>query len=88
MKRSQIAVGLRVRLTGAFLRSTGQYLGSEGISRWTIVECKCSLCALGDYCAVNEPHLCQSDPTGYEDIPEAERPKWRHFNVVNLETCR
>lgn len=89
MKKGKAVPGMRVRLTGDFLRSTVQVAGGEGASRWTVVECGCPMCGRdGAFCAVNEPHLCQSDPTGYEDIPESMRPKWRHFNVGNLEACK
>jgi hypothetical protein len=81
--------GTRVRLTGIFLRNTGQMAGGEGSSRWTIVQCDCRLCrgntSGSAFVAVDEPHECQSNPKGYEDIPEAERPRWRHINVANLE---
>ena len=80
--------GSRVRLTGKFLRSTGQFLGSEGVSRWTVQDCDCPACRRGDLVAVNQPHRCQEDPSGYEDIPEDERPKWRHINVFNLEKTK
>lgn len=99
MKIEKAKPGTRVRLTGAFLRSTGQIAGGEGGKRWTVVECSCKLCQgnpgpkcqdKGAWCfvAVDEPHACQIDPTGYEDVPEAERPKFRHINANNLEACR
>ena len=84
----KITVGCRVRLTGDFLRNTGQVCGGEGQSKWNVVECDCGLCETGDYVAVNQPHICQSDPTGYEDLPVEKRPKYRHINIHNLETCR
>ena len=77
--------GTKVRLTGIFLRNTGQRVGGEGPQRWLTVACDCPSCKSGDFVAVNEPHLCQTDPRGYEDIPPEERPKWRHFNAANLE---
>ncbi len=77
--------GSKVRLTGIFLRNTGQIAGGEGQSRWLTVECPCRLCEKGDFVAVNEPHLCQEDPRGFEDIAPEDRPKWRHINAANLE---
>ena len=92
MKPGKAIPGMRVRFTGAFLRSTGQVAGGEGAKRWTVVACACKLCQGNDkswsYVAVDEPHLCQLDPTGYEDVPESERPKHRHINVANIEACR
>jgi hypothetical protein len=46
--------GDRVRLTGAFLRSTGQHTGPEGLSRWRVVQCDCGLCRRGGFTAVDE----------------------------------
>lgn len=34
------AAGTKVRLTGKFLAQTGQQRGSEGMGRWTVIECK------------------------------------------------
>ena len=33
--------GTRVRLTGRFLKSTGQQAGDEGSKVWTVRACKC-----------------------------------------------
>lgn len=73
--------GTRVQLTGYFLACTGQYAGSDGASRWLVQECACALCRDG-FCAVNEPI---SNPEMYADVPEAQRPKWRHINLTNLQ---
>jgi hypothetical protein len=71
-------VGTRIRLTGDFLRNTGQMTGGEGQSRWLTVACECGLC-IGrhgsKFVAVNEPGI--DDPT---------RP--RHINLGNVEKCR
>ena len=61
--------GARVRLTGKFLRNTGQQIGAEGLSTWTVQACDCELCALGTYIASDQ----QS-----EGAP-------RHFHIANLE---
>lgn len=74
----------KVQLTGVFLANTGQRTGGEGQKKWRVVECACGLCAGGCFVAVNEPHHCQADPTGYEDIPIDARPKHRHINMGNL----
>jgi len=68
---AKFEIGDRVMLTAMFLRSTGQVVGGEGFSRWTVVGCDCASCATGRFVAVNEPSA--GDPT---------RP--RHFNVFNL----
>lgn len=66
--------GQRVRLTGDFLRNTGQIAGGEGQKRWTVQLCHCRLCD-GPFIAVNE--LSPSDPS-----------RARHINYRNLEKCR
>ncbi len=75
-------VGTKVRLTGRFLRSTGQYTGSDANGKWLTVACNCGLCEGDGYCAVNEPAL---DYGQWDDIPKEKRPKWRHFATANLE---
>lgn len=79
---------MRVRLRAEFLRSTGQYTGEEPFKRWTIQACACGLCSREQIVAVDDPHICQIDPRGYEDIPEDKRPVFRHVNVANLEPCK
>ena len=77
-------VGSRVRLSGKFLRSTGLVVGQKN---WTVVACDCGLCRSGNHCAVNEPHHCQTNPAGYEDIAAEDRPKYRHIHIANLVAC-
>lgn len=67
--------GDTVRMTGEFLRNTGQVAGGEGQSRWTVVPCDCGLCKTGRFIATNEPSFDQPD-----------RP--RHINTGNLEKSR
>jgi len=64
-------VGSRVRLTGVFLRSTGQIAGPEGAATWTTVACECRNCTIGDTTAVNEPSY-------YDDTHP------RHIATINL----
>ncbi len=66
--------GQRVRLTGKFLRNTGQIAGGEGQSRWVVVACQCGLCQR-DFVAVDEMLAL------YPDEPPAQR----HFASANLE---
>jgi hypothetical protein len=88
---SRPAVGARVRLTGVFLRNTGQQLGGEGESRWLVVACPCRGCDdwsgpnAHPLVALDEPHEAQRDPRGYEDLAPWERPRWRHVAACNLE---
>lgn len=69
MKRS-FAVGDRVRLTGRFLRSTGQFTGPEGQSRWIVQACPCALCKSGDY-----PHLNRFKLSATK-LPSLETSPW------------
>lgn len=48
-EKPSFKVGDRVRLTGKFLRSTGQYTGQDAHSKWTVVSIK------GDFIGVDEP---------------------------------
>lgn len=74
--QTQPAPGTRVRLTGAFLRSTGQIAGGEGTRVWTVAACGCGLCAFGDFVAVNERSMF-GDPDAANNL--------RHMNYKNLE---
>jgi hypothetical protein len=69
--------GERVRLSGDFLRATGQYAGKSGLSRWTVVPCSCGLCTSspGQYVAVDEKSGT------FPDEP-------MHVHVGNLEKIR
>lgn len=78
-------IGSQVKLTGAFLRSTGQMAGGEGSSVWTV---------MGyaerrgrpdyDFVQVDEP----ADQSYFMDLPPEERPKWRRINAHNLMPAR
>ena len=63
--------GERVRLTAKFLRNTGQHMGQEPLSVWTIQACECDLCKTGRFIATD-----QIDP---------EDGTLRHINLSNLE---
>jgi hypothetical protein len=56
--------GRRVRLTGRFLRSTGQVTGDEGGKRWTIRECNCDLCVQLPWSVTRPGSLVTSCPHG------------------------
>lgn len=76
-------VGTKVRLTGYFLKCTGQQRGSEGVSRWTVTACTCGLCASGRFVATDEP---KDTSVGYEDqTPEWRANAKRHIAIGNLE---
>jgi len=80
-------VGEKVRLTGAFLRSTGQRVGGDGQARWTVqayhpVAGGRSAMVLTDALRLDDgtftPAEISADPT----------LKYRRINAANLEKCR
>lgn len=79
-KQSSLAlqIGDKVRLTGKFLKSTGQHAGGEGRKTWIVVGFW-----VGDssMVLVNEPI---SMPELYADLPIEERPVWRTIAAANL----
>lgn len=77
----QMVPGVRVKLSGRFLRSTGQLAGGEGQSIWTVQDCPCSLCASGRYVAVDEQNLNMY--TVYE-LQQNPSLKQRHIARGNL----
>ncbi len=72
-------VGTKVRLTGKFLQSTGQFKGREGASVWQVVG------GSDPFVYVNEPLDEEYRKQMWGDLPEAERPKWRTFHKGNLQ---
>ncbi len=68
---AKIQTGDKIKLTGKFLKSTGQTRGGEGQSTWLVVACACGLCQGGRFVATNE--------TSYDD---ETRP--RHFAIGNV----
>lgn len=88
MKRQSFAVGDRVRLTGAFLRSTGQIAGGEGRNVWTVqAHPGCRMCAGGDFVLTNQE---RSTPEEFTPEEYAADPllKYRHLNAANLQRAR
>jgi hypothetical protein len=82
----QFPVGSQVKLTGTFLRSTGQIAGGEGSKVWTVMPYS-ERRGQPDYTFVNvdEP---PGNPEMYEDLPPSERPKYRRINAMNLMPAR
>lgn len=86
-KTKRFQVGDRVRLTGAFLRNTGQTAGGEGQARWTVQACKCSLCADGRFILTDQPRQDDGMFTA-EEIAREPHLQFRHVNASNAERCR
>jgi hypothetical protein len=77
-----IQVGDRVKLTSKFLRSTGQYTGSEAQSVWTVT----GLCHDGRWAITDEP--AYSADAGYysaEELAEDPTLRFRRIAVGNLQ---
>lgn len=51
---AQMLPGTRVKLSGKFLRNTGQALGDEGQRRWVVQECPCRGCKSGRLVATDQ----------------------------------
>lgn len=77
--------GDRVRLTGVFLKNTGQRAGGEEQSRWTVRACDCGLCASGRYSAVDQQYSPLSVSWTPEELAADPRLQWRHILNANLE---
>jgi hypothetical protein len=69
--------GAKVRLTGHYLKSTGQQRGSEGASRWTV------LGTSGNFVIVDEPADTRYFTS--EEIAADPSLKWRRIHRGNLE---
>jgi hypothetical protein len=77
---AKISIGDTVRMTGKFLRNTGQQVGGEGQKRWTVKDVQ------GSFAVVDE----EAD-TSYYTAEEMERDpslKWRRINIGNLEKVK
>jgi hypothetical protein len=80
--KSQPPPGTPVRLTGAYLKSTGQQRGSEGASKWKVIG---PVPGMPRHVYVDEPHPEEYRTMMWGDLPESERPKWRAFALGNLQ---
>ena len=69
--------GMKVQLTGYFLKATGQVAGSEGDSVWTVVECRCGLCRNGGFACTNERLP--------EELHSEGATNHRHIALANLQ---
>lgn len=75
----RVPVGARVKLTGVFLKNTGQRVGGEGEARWTVVACDCSMCAGGRFVALDEYPI----EVALAEIAQLEGAKRRTATVQN-----
>jgi hypothetical protein len=82
-KGKRFAVGDEVRLTGAFLKSTGQQTGVEGRLTWIVQACPCRLCADGRFVLTDQPREDDGMFTA-EEIAREPHLQYRHINAGNL----
>lgn len=71
-----LAVGDKVKLTGKFLKSTGQATGSEGRSVWTVQAIR------GEFAITNQP--VSFDCWTPEEHAADPLLKFRRINMANL----
>jgi hypothetical protein len=79
-------VGSKVRLTGYFLKSTGQVKGEEGAKRWTVVA-DCGF-GQGAFCQCPWVAVDETDDSDfYPDVKStrADGRLMRHIALGNLE---
>ena len=82
-RKPKYHAGDRVRLTGAFLKSTGQIAGGEGHTVWTVQACPCSLCKSGRFILTDEPRQDNGMFTP-EEIAREPHLKYRHVAAGNV----
>jgi len=80
-------VGDKVRLTGQFLRDTGQIAGEDGQSVWTV---QAYIVGKGDRYAFVLTNEFRPDDGMYtaEEIAADPTLRYRRINAANLERCR
>jgi len=83
-KSKKFNVGDKVRLTGAFLRSTGQFTGDEPRKVWKVVFVRDGKYGSSDIVAVDEPREDLSYWTK-EELDRNPELKFRHIAAGNLQ---
>ncbi len=81
---AKFKVGDKVRLTGKFLRSTGQFVGGDSRSRWEVLHVDEGKHGDPDMITVNQPKHDMSFWTA-EEIAANPLLKWRRINAANLQ---
>ena len=77
----QIKAGDHVRLTSAFLRSTGQHTGDEPRRTWTVL----SVSSNGRMAVVDQLLSDESRWFTADELAADPSLKWRRINVANLQ---
>lgn len=80
--------GTIIRLTSAFLRSTGQSRrDDEGKWHWKVMACSCIGCTGPDprLVCTDQEHDPEYRARMWGDLPEDRRPRYRHLAIGNVE---
>ncbi len=81
-KKQAFKVGDKIRLTGKFLRSTGQYTGHDAHRTWTVLRVEEGKYGSSDFLTVDQPQEDMSYWT-QEEIDADPMLKWRRINAAN-----
>lgn len=82
---SKMVPGTTVKLSGKFLKNTGQHLGHAGLDRWVVQECPCSGCKNGQLVATNEEKSADAlSMFTKEELRDMPYLKMRHIARANL----
>jgi hypothetical protein len=79
-----LQIGDRVRLTGRFLRNTGQHTGPEGRSVWTIT----GFSTAGPWAITDEPSSLEPGYYTPQELEQDPTLKFRRIALDNLEKVR
>lgn len=83
-KAKSFKVGDKVRLTGKFLRSTGQFTGDEARRVWEVLAVDPGKYGSPDFITVNQPRADLSYWTA-EELEADPMLKWRRIAAGNLQ---
>lgn len=79
MAKKTIKVGDKVKLTGKFLKSTGQFAGSAGLSTWEVTAIE------GSFAVTNQELSSESlNMFSAEELAADPTLKFRRIAVANL----
>lgn len=81
MVKNKLQIGDKVKLTGKFLKNTGQRTGRAGLDTWIVMG------FWGDdnrMVLVNEPHICQTDPMGDRFLTVS---RWATGRLLSVKFC-
>lgn len=74
--------GDKIKLTGVFLKNSGQRKGGEGSTVWTVKDCHCPLCTIGAFVCTDAK--LTGDWFTPEEIAKEPWIVFRHFDAQNV----